>query len=143
MPTILRPTRITQDSATLIDNIFTNALTEHIESAIVIDDLSDHLPIYVVTQTPQLFIKTSPAYVKRIVSEHTLSSFNNLLCGVDWSDVYKACDQGDSNLAYTVFIDKYKLLYERSFEKQVYKPKKRDEIKQDDCGPTEILQEKN
>ena len=47
IPLILRPTRITQHTATLIDNIFTNDI-ENIEDStnrILFCDISDHLPI--------------------------------------------------------------------------------------------------
>ena len=47
MPLILKPTRITQHTATLIDNIFTNDI-EALESSsngIIFSDFSDHLPI--------------------------------------------------------------------------------------------------
>ena len=45
-PTITRPTRITHQSATLIDNIFVSAnLHKKYDSAILINDMSDHLPI--------------------------------------------------------------------------------------------------
>ena len=42
-PLINRPTRITAHSATLIDNIFTNHLTQTLLSGILINDASDHL----------------------------------------------------------------------------------------------------
>ena len=41
------PTRITAHSATLIDNIFTNHLTQNLFSGIIINDLSDHLPVFI------------------------------------------------------------------------------------------------
>ncbi len=47
IPLILRPTRITQHTATLIDNIFTNEI-ESIDSSIngiIFTDISDHLGI--------------------------------------------------------------------------------------------------
>jgi exonuclease III len=47
-PLINKPTRITQHTATLIDNIFTNDL-DQIESSInglIYSDISDHLPIF-------------------------------------------------------------------------------------------------
>ena len=44
-PTITRPTRITQTSATLIDNIFINSrLHRNFDSMLILDDISDHLP---------------------------------------------------------------------------------------------------
>ena len=45
LPTITRPTRITQQSATLIDNIFISEVLQcNFDSAILIHDMSDHLP---------------------------------------------------------------------------------------------------
>ena len=44
-PLITRPTRITSKSSTGIDNIFTNILEVHIKGRILIDDITDHLPI--------------------------------------------------------------------------------------------------
>jgi hypothetical protein len=47
LPLITKPTRITPDSATLIDNIFTNSPTpsEH-KPGLLYTDISDHLPIF-------------------------------------------------------------------------------------------------
>ena len=47
IPTITKPTRIIHNSATLIDNIYVNytANNPHIQSAIIIHDISDHLPV--------------------------------------------------------------------------------------------------
>ena len=45
MPTITRPTRITQTSATLIDNILVNSENVgNFSSSLCIDNMSDHLP---------------------------------------------------------------------------------------------------
>ena len=38
--------RITESSATLIDNIFTNELNIDITSGLMINDISDHLPVF-------------------------------------------------------------------------------------------------
>src|SRR6218665_493754 len=40
----VRPTRITEFTATLIDNIYTNS-NQTMDSCILIEDISDHLPI--------------------------------------------------------------------------------------------------
>ena len=47
-PHILRPTRITHHSATLIDNIFFNSIVHHTIIGNLIDGLSDHLPNFLV-----------------------------------------------------------------------------------------------
>ena len=48
-PLITRPTRITCQSKTLIDNIFTSDVTSHIQSGLLINDTSDHRPIFKIT----------------------------------------------------------------------------------------------
>ena len=55
LPAIKRPTRYGECCATLIDNIFTNILDETNISGIILDDLSDHLPIFctIQNQKPQ------------------------------------------------------------------------------------------
>ena len=43
-----KPTRITDISATLIDNISTNELRHHLTSGILLNGISDHLPIFAI-----------------------------------------------------------------------------------------------
>ncbi len=47
-PKITRPTRITSHCATLIDNIFTNDINNNTVSGLLINDISDHLPVFTV-----------------------------------------------------------------------------------------------
>ena len=46
-PLIRRPSRITTTSATLIHNIFTNELENNVGSGLLLNDTTDHLPIFV------------------------------------------------------------------------------------------------
>ena len=50
-PLISRPTRLTSYSATLIDNIFTNNISASGDNRLIINDLSDHLPIFTLCYT--------------------------------------------------------------------------------------------
>ena len=47
-PHILKPTRITGNSATLIDNIFFNSIKYHTVSGNILTDISDHLPNFLI-----------------------------------------------------------------------------------------------
>ena len=47
-PLITKPTRISQNTATLIDNIFTTDIEQHYTCGLFINDISDHLPIFAV-----------------------------------------------------------------------------------------------
>jgi exonuclease III len=50
IPLITRPTRITQTSSTLIDNIFTNNFQDNIcLKGILVNDITDHFPVFVLT----------------------------------------------------------------------------------------------
>ena len=46
VPVIDRPTCVTQQSATLIDNIFTSQTSRSLTGGTVVDDVSDHMPIF-------------------------------------------------------------------------------------------------
>ena len=45
-PLITRPARITMHSATVIDNICTSLIKDDLVVGIIIDDISNHLPIF-------------------------------------------------------------------------------------------------
>ena len=48
LPQILQPTRVTDHSATIIDNIFFNSLEHHSVSGNIVHDLTDHLPNFLI-----------------------------------------------------------------------------------------------
>ena len=115
LPTILRPTRITPDTATLIDNIYTNALNVAIESGIVIEDISDHLPILIVSNLEALKHEDSNNYAHRLITEQAKCKFRNDLESINWEPVTRACDANEPSLAYNLFLDRYKNLYDLAF----------------------------
>jgi len=45
-PTIDRPTRVTETSISLIDNIFTNDPPSTVDSGVLVTDISDHFPVF-------------------------------------------------------------------------------------------------
>ena len=51
LPVITKPTRITSHTATLIDHIYTNTVSR-LTSGIVTVDISDHLPVFCIVDTP-------------------------------------------------------------------------------------------
>ena len=54
-PTITQPTRITKQSATLIDNVFVSLnLHKKFDSAILINDMSDHLPTLILLRQTKI-----------------------------------------------------------------------------------------
>jgi len=86
VPTILRPTRITHTSATLIDNLYVriNKLDETLSGILCIDS-SDHLPIFIYmgSKTKR---KPKPLTFKfRKLDENAFKNIKTLLCVADWS----------------------------------------------------------
>ena len=59
-PLIDKPSRITDSNATLIDNIFTNELNSYITSGLLINDISDHLPVFCVCSYSDMDINIIP-----------------------------------------------------------------------------------
>ena len=45
-PVTTSPTRFSNNGSTLIDNIFTSCLEENYQSGVLINDISDHLPVF-------------------------------------------------------------------------------------------------
>ena len=78
-PLIDKPTRITDISATLINNIFTNELLHHLTSGILINDIINNLPIFAICEYKiNRYIKKEVNHV-RIINEDRLASFRKEL----------------------------------------------------------------
>ena len=77
-PLISRPTRLTSYSATLIDNIFTNNISASHDNGLIINDLSDHLPIFTLcyTDAHSSTIKPKESVAIRNFSSRNINAFN-------------------------------------------------------------------
>ena len=101
MPLINKPTRITNQSMTLIDNIYTNCTHNNIERGIFFTDISDHLPIFCIVNSlnnnkpPVEFIS------KRIYSTKNFHKYNEMLTNEDWSSPIMCSN--DPQDAFTIF----------------------------------------
>ena len=75
-PFILLPTRICGDSATIVDNIFSNNMTNTIISGNIVTDFSDHFSQFISVQRPKLDYKSINIY-KRNYSKFSEKSFRD------------------------------------------------------------------
>jgi hypothetical protein len=112
IPLINKPTRITAHSAALIDNIFTNNFSDKVLSSILINDISDNLPILSYLFDDSVALKNQLYKPTRNYNEANINSFRICLSEVNWSEVLS--DQ-DPNDVYNKFHSKYSLLYEKCF----------------------------
>ena len=84
-PTITRPTRITNNSTTLIDNIYvSDQLHRNFESAIIVHDISDHLPSLAMIKQTKLLSKEPLTFRSRCLNEKKLKEVNHRIMRKDW-----------------------------------------------------------
>ena len=110
-PLISKPTRITNISATLIDNIFVNDLEECHRCGILYTDLSDHLPVFQITFSLKKGNDTHCDIKYRLMNKNTVDRLCEDLKNEDWNDIY---DKTDPQEAYNYFYGKLFKLYEKN-----------------------------
>jgi hypothetical protein len=118
-PLITKPTRITHNTATLIDNIFLNDISlVNTISGILFTEISDHFPIFTIISNS---ITTSKSNIRRnrILSSRNIEKFKNYLTATDWSEII---DNDNGVVAFDQFYSKFCSLYDKSFPMQTIKP---------------------
>ena len=114
IPIINRPTRVTRDTCTLIDNIYTNNynIKNDNYSGLLTTDISDHFPVF------HLSKKCSEHYINneyktiRIINEIKTLRFTEKMQNTNWSvlDSFTDCQSYFSN-----FLKLFKSMYDESF----------------------------
>ena len=124
-PKITRPSRITSHCATLIDNIFSNDIENNTMSGLLINDISDHLPVFTVYNSNyQRNQSEEKLKYRRVRTEETMSSLKNDLLAQNWEKVY---NESDIDNAYETFLRIFTSLYDKNcpikryYRKQKYK----------------------
>lgn len=109
-PIISKPSRITRSTFTLIDNIFTNSFEEGLYSGLLLDDLSDHLPIFIVCRSKLNHINTKSSVSTRCMNIDKLNRLKDVLVGETWSEVYR---KENVNEAYCCFLNRFLELFDK------------------------------
>jgi exonuclease III len=86
LPMITLPTRICQNSATLIDNIFSNKKQEFYESGLIMSSISDHLPIFYLNVTCEKNTSNQKQYYYDM-SPNNVEKFKEKLSSQNWDSV--------------------------------------------------------
>ena len=85
LPAITHPTRITQQSATLIDNIFISEVLQcNFDSATLINDMSDHLPTIALMKQTKITDKDPIEFQSRLLNPEHISNISRKLQDIDW-----------------------------------------------------------
>ena len=86
VPTITRPTRITHATATLIDNLYVSVKRlDNLVSGILVEDLSDHFPVFVFIGKNRSKPKKVTTFEYRKLDTTATDQIINLLHATDWS----------------------------------------------------------
>ena len=108
-PLIDRQSRITNHSSTLIDNIFTNAKEYNNVGGLLVNDITDHLPIFAFCDYPDLKRQEKKLHTKkRIINKNTIDLLADNLSEVDWDNVLNL---SEVDLAYNAFLSTFVYLY--------------------------------
>ena len=109
-PLITKPTRITHNSASLIDNILTNRMDDDDIQGILYTDISDHLPVFTIKRNVKLKDKGKKVKFRRITSAN-IDDLNDLISNVNWNELIQT---EEPNEAYNIFHNKLTQLYNKA-----------------------------
>ena len=109
---INKPTRITRESATVIDQIVTKEFKSKIKTGIFKCDISDHFPIFLISQKCDNIYAKKIEKITRQIDEKSIENFNSLLADLNWDNLL---DIVHTNKAYNKFLDKLQQLYNTAF----------------------------
>jgi hypothetical protein len=88
VPTITKPTRITHNSATLIDNLYVSCKNaKKIESKVIVTDLSDHFPVMVYVDGTSPKTKAPLKFTARDINDVAIKHIKGLLQITDWTQM--------------------------------------------------------
>ena len=97
LPTITRPTKITQNSTTLIDNIFVSEKLHHFfESAVIITDISNHLPSLSLLKQTKLLDQKLLEFGSHNLSQAKIKTIKTKLLQVDWTNVLNSTSSNEN-----------------------------------------------
>ena len=110
-PMITKPTRMQNNSATLIDNIFHNDLNSSHFNGILYTDISDHFPIFSINTKTHIDIAPQNSLI-RSISECNINQFITKLRNTNW---YSVTSNQDGQSAFSYFYNTYHKLYNECF----------------------------
>ena len=88
LPTITKPTRISEHCATLLDNIFLSRRLQCLfVSGILLTDISDHLPVLVCLRDLRHETKVQKTLNYRVINDDNIQDMNEELKTYNWNEL--------------------------------------------------------
>ena len=103
VPIVNKPTKVTNNNATLIDCIITNSYTDQENlTGILKRDISDHFPIFTISMKHGLDSSDKKGTIeKRIINAESIQEFRDILSEANWGNLYSISNPND---AYEYFL---------------------------------------
>lgn len=120
--TVFENTRITQNTSSCIDNIFTNS--DFVQTLIVENFVSDHTAQKIVFKT-ETVVKNNFKY-KRCFSDRNKDDFLCSLREQDWLNVYSV-DPSEVNMQWNSFMNTYRNVFNQHFPLKLVRDCKRNQ----------------
>ena len=119
-PNITLPSRVTNRTATLIDQLFSKFENKdsNCYAGLISSTLSDHYPIFLFKSLELDFIKQEKKIKINTVSPFQLANLNSDLMQVNWDTNLVSSNLNDN---YNIFYDKLKELYEKNLPEKFVK----------------------
>ena len=111
IPVIVKPTRLSHTSATLIDHIYVNHILNIGKSGILINDVADHFGTFYI-QKHRSLSRESPNEKKRLITGQRIETFIDKLGNTDFSQISNLLSADQS---YDLFISKYLACFNETF----------------------------
>lgn len=120
LPTITRPTHVTNQSVSLIYNILTNTTCDsNYRTGVFITDISDHFPIFLRTHPCQ--DNEESGFYARNYSESNVNYFMSTMHNIEWNVINEIVHVND---AYNTFFSIFGNHYEKSFPMSYVRPRR-------------------
>ena len=87
-------------------------------SGVLIADIADHLPVFLVTDTLEKSTHTNTNCIKRVYGNNNIENFKRDLNKTDWDGITSS---SDIHLMYSNFLSHVKQLYDKDFTVKVVK----------------------
>ena len=99
------PTRITSKRNSILDNFYTNVITDRLSSGIINYEFTDNLPIFFnIKLEKHIEINIGQLIYKRTLNKKNIEKLINDLSSIDWNDLYNS---DDVELCYNTFISTF------------------------------------
>ena len=124
-PLITRPTRITSETCTLIDNIYYNDISNsNTLNGLFFNDISDHFPVFTINYKSKIDTSQQISRVQ-VINEKHINKFSQKISTINWECVTNN-DNGKEAFSnfYETFLNTYKECFPYKYVKPSYHNKK-------------------